>query len=320
MVEWASSDIPDQLDRIFVITGANSGIGLETTRALSVARATVVMACRRPDAGNRAKAAIEADSRGRLTVLPLDLTDGDSIRRFADDVLDRFGQVDVLINNAGILAPPQAVTQTGIDQQWATNHLGHFALTGLLLPGFVERFARVVSVSSLAAAGGQPDRMIRSDGSLPLRSRFRWSRKPRQSYPRMGIYRDTKWANQVFCLELNHRLAAENSPAISVAAHPGVTHTNLTDSSMLGSVLTPAAKAISRRLFQSAPDGALPILRAATDPLVEGGQYYGPGGPGQRSGAPKQIPFLEGVAIRSHGRELWERSMTLTGVRYLDGS
>ncbi len=319
MVEWSSSDIPDQLDRVFVITGANSGIGLETTRALVLARATVIMACRRPDHAAKVKATLEPDSRGEIIVSELDLTDAESIRRFSAGVIERFGKVDVLINNAGILAPPRTTDDQGIDRQWATNHLGHFALTGLLLPGLVERSARVVSVSSLAAAGGNPDRMIRSDGSLPLRSRFVWTRRPRVRYPRFGIYSDTKWANQVFCLELNHRLAAEHSPAISVAAHPGVTHTNLAGSAMLGSVLTPVAMAASRRLFQSAEQGALPILRAATDPAVEGGQYYGPGGPRQRRGAPKQIPFIEGVATRSHGRELWDRSMTLTGVRYLTG-
>ena len=319
MVEWSSSDIPDQLDRVFVVTGANSGIGLETTRALMLARATVIMACRRPDHASKIKATLEPDSRGQLIVSELDLTDADSISRFAAEVLDRFGKVDVLINNAGILAPPRTADDQGVDRQWATNHLGHFALTGLLLPAFEDRSARVVSVSSLAAANGNPDRMIRSDGSLPLRSRFVWTRRPKARYPRFGIYSDTKWANQVFCLELNHRLAAEHSPAISVAAHPGITHTNLTSSALLGSVLTPVALAASRRLFQPAEHGALPILRAATDPAVEGGQYYGPGGSGQRRGAPKQIPFVEGVATRSHGRELWERSMTLTGVRYLTG-
>ena len=319
MVEWSSSDIPDQLDRVFVVTGANSGIGLETTRALVLARATVIMACRRPDHAAKIKATLEPDSRGQLIVSELDLTKVESISRFAADVLNRFGKVDVLINNAGILAPPRTADDQGIDRQWATNHLGHFALTGLLLPGFEDRSARVVSVSSLAAANGNPDRMIRSDGSLPLRSRFVWTKRPRVHYPRFGIYSDTKWANQVFCLELNHRLAAEHSPAISVAAHPGVTHTNLTSSAMLGSIATPIALAASRRLFQSAEQGALPTLRAATDPAVEGGQYFGPSGSQQRRGAPKQIPFVEGVATRSHGRELWERSMTLTGVRYLTG-
>lgn len=317
MVEWSSSDIPDQHDRVFVVTGANSGLGLETTRALVLARATVVMACRRPDQGLLAKAALAPDSRGELIVSELDLLDDQSIERFAKEVMNRFGKVDVLINNAGVLAPPRSTDENGIDRQWATNHLGHFALTGLLLPSFVERSARVVSVSSLAAASGIPDRMIRSDGSLPLRSRFILKKRQRVRYPRFGIYCDTKWANQVFALELNHRLAAVNSPAISLAAHPGITHTNLTASAALGTALTPATLAVSRRLFQSAEVGALPILRAATDPAVEGGQYYGPGGKKQRKGPPKQIPFVEGVATRSYGRELWDRSMTLTGVRYL---
>lgn len=320
VVEWSSADIPDQLDRVIVVTGANSGIGLEVARALASARATVVMACRSVERGTAAKAMLDQRSRGELVVMELDLTDGRSIQDLADRVIKEFGRVDGLVNNAGIMGTSRATTEAGIDRQWATNHLGHFALTGLLLPAMIEREARVVNVSSLAAAGGNPDRMIRSDGTLPTRPRLPLGLTDRVRYPRFGVYSDTKWANQVFSLELNHRLAAANSRAIAVAAHPGLTHTNLVANSSLGSILGSVAGALSSRLAQSAEDGALPILRAATDPAVEGGQYYGPSGRRQRSGPPKQISFVEGSAARSHGRELWQRSMTLTGVQYLTGA
>jgi len=137
-------------------------------------------------------------------------------------------------------------------------------------------------------------------------------------YSRFGVYSDTKLANQVFAVELNHRLAAINSPALSVAAHPGVSHTNLGAGIKLGPA-TGAFLALSRVLTQSAEAGALPILRAATDPQVEGGQYYGPAGRRQYRGAPKQVPLLAGAATRRVGRALWDRSMELSGFRYLTG-
>ncbi|MEM7272372.1 MAG: SDR family NAD(P)-dependent oxidoreductase [Actinomycetota bacterium] len=320
MLAWTTADIPDLTGRIAVVTGANSGLGLETTIGLAAAGATVVMGCRDERRGETARLDLANELVDRTEVLTLDLASGPSIERFAATVTDRFGKVDLLINNAGIMATTGSPAEradtagseesdplVGLDPQWVTNHLGHFALTGRLLPLFVDRPARVVSVSSLAAGSGDPNRMIRSDGTIPVGGR----------YPRFGIYGDTKWANQVFALELNHRLAAVDSPAVSLAAHPGVSHTNLLAGTSLPGPLRRIGLALSSRLAQSAADGALPTLRAATDPAAEGGQYYGPAGRGQRRGAPKQIPVVGGAATRAHGRELWERSMALTGVRYL---
>ena len=297
-------DIEDQTDRIVVITGANSGIGLETTKVLTAAGATVVMACRSVARAEAARTALVGAQRKRAIVSELDLASPASVEAFATKFGSEYGRLDLLINNAGIMATPPALTKEGIERQWATNHLGHFALTGLLLGYFQSRpGARVISVSSLAAAGGSSELTIRTDLG---------------EYSRFGTYEDTKLANLVFAVELNHRLAAENSPAISVACHPGITHTNLAAGIAIPGFTQLALKA-SQLMFQPVAIGALPILRAATDQTVEGGQYYGPSGRRQRRGVPKQIPLVAGAASRSTGRSLWEQSMDLSGIRYLSG-
>ncbi len=309
MTASSSFDIGDQSGRVAVVTGANSGIGFETTRALVAAGATVIMACRNGSNGRSAMAELPAETGERARVLELDVTSRRSIETFVERFRRDFDGLDLLINNAGVMASPAELIEPegdrpSIERQWATNHLGHFALTGLLLPLFIERVgARVVSVSSLAAAGGDLAMNIRTD---------------LDDYSRFGVYSDTKLANQVFAVELNHRLAAINSPAISVAAHPGVSHTNLGAGVRLP-FGTGVLLAISRALTQSAAGGSLPILRAATDPRVEGGQYYGPAGRRQYRGQPKQVPLIAGAATRSVGRVLWDRSMELSGVRYLTG-
>ncbi len=332
MTEWRTADIPDLTDRVAIVTGANSGIGYETTKELVRSGATVVMACRSKDRGASARdkllatlgtkggaGARRSESRrsevdaepvlaDRIVVQELDLTKPESIeafvKRFSRDHPDqsRLGVLDLLVNNAGIMACPPALTEQGVERQWASNHLGHFALTGLLLPTLVDG-GRVVSVSSLAAAGG--------DLSGPIPTTL-------DHYSRFQVYSDTKLANQVFAVELNHRLAAAGRTAISVVAHPGLSHTNLgasLDIPLLSTVLT----GLSRFLTQSAADGALPTLRAAADPAVEGGQYYGPSGRNQHRGPPKQIALVNGASRRSLGRQLWHESMALTGVRYLAG-
>ncbi len=308
MTAWTLTDIPDQTGRVAVITGANSGIGLETTRALANAGALVVMACRDRARGETARDRLSeqlSDSDGapadRLKVAQLDLADPGSIAAFADRFAGEHQQLDLLINNAGVMAVPPKLTAEGVERQWATNHLGHFALTGRLLPMLNPTDARVVSVSSLAAAGGDPDNPIRTD---------------LDGYSRFAVYSDTKLANQVFAVELNHRLAASGSTAISVVAHPGVSHTNLGAGTAIP-VATRLLMLASRVATQSAANGALPILRAATDESVEGGQYYGPAGRRQHRGHPRQIPLVAGAAARPLGRRLWEQSMELSGVRYL---
>lgn len=309
MTAWTLTDIPDQSGRVAVVTGANSGIGLETTRALADSGALVVMACRDRARGEAARSRLlerlsdRAGAADRLVVVELDLADPASIAVFADRFANDYEQLDLLINNAGVMAVPPELTAAGIERQWAINHLGHFALTGLLLPTLNLNGARVVSVSSLAAAGGNPDNPIRTD---------------LDGYARFPVYSDTKLANQVFAVELNHRLAASGSTALSVVAHPGVSHTNLGAGTAIP-VATRLLLMASRLATQPASEGALPILRAATDETVEGGQYYGPSGRRQHRGAPRQIPLVAGAAARSLGRRLWAQSMELSGVRYLTG-
>lgn len=300
---WTTADMPSLVGKTAVVTGANAGLGTAITAALLAAGAEVVMACRSVERGRDALDGMLPTSdpaRDRADVAALDLQRPESIESFADTFLAGGGGLDLLINNAGIMACPPRLTAEGIESQWATNHLGHFALTGRLLPAFIDRPARVVSVSSLAAAGGSLDGHDPTDLT---------------DYSRFGAYSNTKLANQVFAVELNHRLRDAGSPAVSVAAHPGVSHTRLTTSSGLGR-LTPAVLALSRLVTQSANDGALPILQAATDPEVEGGQYYGPAGRGQRRGAAKQVLLVPGAANRSTGRRLWEQSVALSGVDY----
>lgn len=305
MTGWTLNDMTDQQGRTVVITGANSGIGFTMARAFAMHGAEVVMACRDVAKGEAARSVVSSELLPLLRVHQLDLAVPQSIDRFASRMFNEAGNIDVLVNNAGIMAPAATLTDQGVELQWATNHLGPFALTGHLLPLLIDTpGARIVTVSSLAANGGDltnhdPERL--------------------DDYSRFGTYRATKLANQIFAVELNRRLFRAGSATISVAAHPGVTHTNLAKSvrfPMPG--IERAALRLSASMAQSPLDGAAPILRAATDPAVEGGQYYGPGGPKQRRGPAKQILLSPGVANASVARKLWRQSMDLSGVRYLE--
>lgn len=305
MTGWTLSDMPSQRRRTVIITGANSGIGFVLSRAFATQGADVVMACRNTSKGEAARAVVAGELQPRLTVQELDLAVPTSIERFASHMFDQSDAVDLLINNAGIMGPAPTLTDQGVELQWATNHLGPFALTGLLLPLLAEtEGSRIVTVSSLAANGGN----IIDHDPLSL-----------DSYSRFGTYQATKLANQVFAVELHRRLHRAGSSTISVVAHPGVTHTNLAKS--IGLPVPGfewAALKVSGAVAQSPIEGAGPILRAATDPSVEGGQYYGPGGRKQRRGAPKQILLSPGAANATVARNLWDQSMDLTGVRYLE--
>ncbi len=305
MTGWTLNDMPSQRGRTVIITGANSGIGFALSRAFATQGADVVMACRNTRKGEAARAVVTSELQPRLTVKELDLAVPTSIERFASYMFDHFDQVDVLINNAGIMGPPPTLTDQGVELQWATNHLGPFALTGLVLPLLADtQGARIVAVSSLAANGGT----ITNHDPLSI-----------DGYSRYGTYQATKLANQVFAVELHRRLHRAGSSTISVAAHPGVTHTNLAKSIGLPVPgFERAALRVSGAVAQSPIDGAGSILRAATDPSVEGGQYYGPGGRNQRRGAPKQILLSPGAANATLARELWNQSMDLSGVRYLE--
>ena len=255
--KWTTADIPDQSGRLAIVTGANSGLGLVTARELARAGAQVVMTARSEDKGREALRAVEVRAPGaQLELELLDLANLDSVRAFAERVRERHPEVDLLINNAGVMATPRRETTDGFELQFGTNHLGHFALTGLLLATLEGRDdARVVTLSSGAHRGGR----IAFDNLRGERRYFRWT-----------AYSQSKLANLLFALELDRRLRAAGSTVKSLAAHPGWSATNLQTSGppKLDAVLM----ALPNRFYaQSDEMGALPTLYAATEPDLEGG-------------------------------------------------
>jgi NAD(P)-dependent dehydrogenase (short-subunit alcohol dehydrogenase family) len=290
MPNWTAADITDQTGRTVVVTGANSGIGAATARALARAGANVVLACRDTAKGSAAAATMPGD----VEVRRLDLADLASVRAFADDV-DR---LDVLINNAGVMALPQGKTADGFERQFGTNHLGHFALTGLLLPKIAER---VVTLSSSAHRAGRID--------------FDDVNFERRRYGRWTAYSQSKLANLLFAHELQRRLAATSSPVRSVAAHPGYASTEL--QSHTESYQDRVMSLGNRLIGQSADMGALPSLYAATVGEVRGGEFIGPGALFGLRGHPKVVGSSRASRDPVAAAELWTLSERLTGVRYL---
>ena len=301
-MKWTADQIPDQSGRVAVVTGANSGLGLAAARELARAGAEVVIGARNVAKGHAAANGIAADVDGAsLDVQELDLADLASVRSFAERYLAGRDKLDVLVNNAGVMAAPHARTADGFELQFGTNHLGHFALTGLLLPALREApEARVVSVSSTAARTGKID-FDDLQGE--------------KSYSRWGAYGQSKLSNLLFMLELNRRATAAGLSLKSVAAHPGYAATNLQVS----------APPLHERLFmrvtnlvfaQSAEMGTLPILYAATAPDVQGGFYIGPDGIGEQRGHPKPVTPTKRALDRDAATRLWQVSETLTNVSY----
>lgn len=296
--EWTTADIPDQTGRTFLVTGANSGLGLETSRALASRGARVVMAVRNEAKGRAAAADVTATvPDADLEVRLLDLADLDSVKAFAADY---DGPLDVLVNNAGIMIPPRRLTKQGHESQFGTNHLGHFALTGLLLDRLGKgQGPRVVTVSSLAHNSGRIhfEDLTGERGYAPVR-----------------YYEQSKFANMLFTLELDRRLRAAGSPVRSLAAHPGFSDTELMQST--NAFVRGLGKVVMPFVTQSAAAGALPQLYAATDPRAEGGQYFGPDGRKQRKGWPELQQPEPSAKDPETARRLWELSETLTGVRF----
>lgn len=298
MTRWTFEDIPDQTGRTALVTGANTGIGLETARMLALQGAHVVLACRDPDRGEAAVRAVRAQSpAGSAELVRLDLSDLDSVAAAARAVAADHARLDLLVNNAGVMVPPLGRTAQGFELQFGTNHLGHFALTGHLLP-LLERTAgaRVVTVSSVAHRIGR----ISADDP-------NWRRR---AYSPWGAYGQSKLANLVFALELQRRLTASGSGLRSSAAHPGLSSTGLSRTAGGG----------VDRLFQGvgtpARDAALPTLRAATDPGAEGGAYWGPGLVFETQGPPVLVGASRRARDPRAGRLLWDLSEELTGVSF----
>jgi NAD(P)-dependent dehydrogenase (short-subunit alcohol dehydrogenase family) len=287
---WTAADLPSQEGRVFIITGANSGIGLPTARALGKAGAHVVLAVRDVAKGETAAASVPGDREVRR----LDLADLASVRAFAEAWQ---GDIDVLINNAGVMRTPERRTVDGFELQVGTNHLGHFALTNLLLPQLTDR---VVTVSSGAHRGG----------SISLDD-LNWQRR---RYQRWGAYQQSKLANLLFTLELERRLTAANSPVRALAAHPGYAATNLQFRSERG--LEDRVMGLTNRLFaQSDEAGAWPTLFAASQDLP-GGSYVGPDGFAEQRGHPTLVGRTAAASDVEMAKRLWALSEELTGVQF----
>jgi len=295
-VAWGEAQIPDQSGRTAVVTGANSGIGFETARALAAKGARVVLACRSEEKGRDAERRLRAalpDADARLE--SLDLGSLASVRRFAEKLSAEEGRIDLLVNNAGVMMPPYGKTADGFETQLGTNHLGHFALTGLLLPRVLATpKARVVSVSSLAHFWGRID-------FADLQSE--------RSYNPTRAYGQSKLANLLFTRELQRRFDAARIDALSAAAHPGSTRTELQRHSGL-------MNAVVKVFSQTPPEGALPTLYAATAPGVRGGDYFGPSGFAGCLGPPGPARSSRRAKDAAAARRLWDVSEQLTGVRF----
>jgi len=303
---WSAADIPDLKGKIAVVTGGNSGLGYETALELAVHGAQTIIACR--DAA-KATRTLEQIRSGRPKVnveaMSLDLASLASIRAFSTDFHDRFKKLDLLVNNAGVMAIPRRNTADGFEMQFGTNHLGHFALTGLLLDRVVASgIGRIVNVSSMVHKFG---RMQFDDLQGDKR------------YRKWAAYGQSKLANLLFTSELQKRLEAAGLPVISAAAHPGYAATNLQAAgpTQSGSWLGALMARIGNSLFaQSAAMGALPTLYAATARDVKGNEYFGPSGLFEQRGPPKRVGRSLAAQSAADARTLWERSVILTGVSY----
>lgn len=304
-MSWTAAAIPDQSGRLALITGASSGLGLETARALLARGATVVLGCRsrsRAEAARRELLSAQAGAGGAVDVLELELADLSAVRRAAAELADRYGRLDLLINNAGLMAPPRLLTRDGFEMQLGVNHLGHFALTLALLPLLRGRpDSRVVTVTSGAQYFGR----IRFDDLQGERRYDRWA-----------AYGQSKLANVMFALELQQRLRSQGDAVLSLAAHPGLARTNLQPASVAasGSWFEPLAYRLMGPLFQSAAMGALPQLYAATAPEAAPAGHYGPDQLGGLRGWPTPAPVAPAARDPELRQRLWRHSEDLTAA------
>lgn len=293
--KWTTADIPSQEGRTVIVTGASSGIGEVAARELAGSRAHVILAVRNPGKGERAMERIRAAyPEPRLELRELDLADLASINSFASDFRSAHDRLDLLINNAGVMIPPYSKTADGFELQIGVNHLGHFALTSLLMDMLRNTDAsRVVTVSSGAHKMGRPDL-----------DDLQWERR---RYRKWQAYGDSKIANLYFTFELQRRLEQENAPTTAVAAHPGVAMTELQRHSSF-------LEWSSRLISHDVEHAALPTLRAATDPTVRGGEYFGPDGLLEMSGYPVRVQPINRAKDETFASRFWDLSAKLTGT------
>ena len=301
---WTAQDVGDQNGRVAIVTGASSGLGLETARVLAVHGATVVLAGRDQGRTDAAAKEIRQHADANVQTAELDLASLESIRVAAADLTARFPRLDLLINNAGVMFTPRGLTKDGYELQFGTNHIGHFALTGLLMP-------------SLLAAHGSRVVTLSSNGHRSGRMNFADLQSARH-YNRYLAYGRSKLANLLFTYELQRRLAAAKAHTIALAAHPGTARTELTRhmSSLSNAALSARFATLNSWLVQDVKMGALPTLRAATDPEAIGGTYYGPDGFMQLTGYPVVVASSTRSQNREDQRRLWVESEQLTGITY----
>jgi NAD(P)-dependent dehydrogenase (short-subunit alcohol dehydrogenase family) len=303
---WTASDIPDQTRRTVLITGANSGLGLRSAEALAAHGARVLMACRNAEKAAKAQAEVAAVATGpEPEVVALDLADLDSVASCADALAASLDHLDVLMDNAGVMAVPRGRTKQGFELQMGTNHFGHFALTGRLLPLLLAADApRVVSVSS---QGHRPGHIRWDDPN--------WERGRYRSWP---AYFQSKLANLLFTLELDRQAKEHGTNLIAAAAHPGAAATNLATAGpgQRGGIMSVGVSISDRVFSQSDAMGALPQLYATTMPDVAGNDYFGPDGLFEQSGHPKRVGRTKKAANADDARRLWAMSEELTGVTY----
>ncbi|RZS38847.1 protochlorophyllide reductase [Herbihabitans rhizosphaerae] len=308
MTRWSEADIPDQTGKTVLITGANSGLGLRSAIVLAGKGAKVLLACRSPERGEDAVHQVR-DIGGEAELIQLDLADLSSVRAAAAEVRDKTGDtLHVLMNNAGVMATPNRKTADGFELQLGTNHLGHAALTWLLAPALrATPGARVVTLSSVAHRGGGLD-----VDDLNFE---------RRRYTSGSAYSQSKMANLLFAFELDRRARAAELDLASIAAHPGVTDTELAANSMrsrgtgmVNNVLTMAFDFGYKVVSQSVKRGALPQLYAATVADVRGGDFIGPTGPGEFFGTPGHVKARRAATSTELAGTLWDRTAELTGI------
>ncbi len=304
---WTQNDIPDLTGKVIIVTGGNSGLGYEAVRLFTEHGAEVILASRSIENGNYAKARIMQHSpSGSINVMQLDLADLGSVQRFCTSFTSIYSKLNVLLNNAGIMTTPYHLTQDGFEGQLGTNHLGHFALTGLLWDLLSRtQDSRIVNVSSLAHRSGTMDfNNLQFDGD--------------KGYTPMGAYGRSKLANLLFTYELQRRIEKAGISSLAVAAHPGVSNTELFRH-YKHKLFYKLLKPLIGKVIQDPAQGALPEVRAAVGSEVAGSSYYGPSGRGELKGFPVIVNSNEASHNLEDAKRLWKLSEELTGVSFLSG-
>ncbi|MEM7334500.1 MAG: oxidoreductase [Chloroflexota bacterium] len=301
---WTTADIPDLTGKVAIVTGANSGLGFETSKELARKGATVIMACRNQAKAQSAFDEIKAEiPNANIELMTLDLASLDSIEQFVKAFKEKYQRLDQLINNAGIMMVPYGHTVDGFERQFGTNHLGHFALTGQLMDLIKSTAgARVVNVSSMGHRMGTMDfdNLMYEGG---------------HAYSPALAYGRSKLANLLFTKGLQNKFNANGIDAMAVSAHPGGSNTNLAghmEDQLIFKIIMP----IFERIMQSAAMGALPQIRAAVDPNVKGGDYYGPNGFMEQTGYPVLVQSNDASHNQADTNQLWQVSESLTGIKY----